>query len=638
MKERALKSLQAKFEREIALGLFKDVSPAQQEQVRKQVREILTHAYTQDLKEKMKQGIGGYADMRELFELYGCSGTAAESAWQKCVEAYLPRLEKMPTDVPIETFVKTHQRAFVQLLTETLTNGEDPLVKIPKDALETMTAAWIAAPADNRSRVKACITLTLTNLEIDLKTLEEDKWFSFLDTFADLDGVTQFLENLKFEIQSSKGQDRAFLEKFGTKISEIEGTLGFLRQETQKAVKERFNSLINRVQINLAADGESLRLALAAGYDLEKSSSLRTNIREDLEKRLQTQASTLPPVEFQQLLEQELRVTLMAQIQRDGSPDIEQTMQAFDRLQKIPPMMEYYRTSFLDAAAVNVQDYEAPVREAYRARIERHPTFIKLMDQLKQQLQKGAGELSEEVLQKEAGIAYSTFLQLVEDLEISPSPISKFLEKYSPKLCFSYHQGSSGSDAILAAGVCVGINFLWSLSQQTNPSKEIQSVTDLDIDMYTSKGKEKLEGSEYVRPYDRFIYASYALNWKLYPSGEALHATVPAEMAKKWEVAPLHLLDVNNGKQLMQQLKKKIATGEVDLSLSSGVVTMNFAGGTVGHVIGMRIDPSSGSYLLWDVNYGMWRFDSEEELGQAIDELLGTYSATNISAIQYVKR
>lgn len=187
---------------------------------------------------------------------------------------------------------------------------------------------------------------------------------------------------------------------------------------------------------------------------------------------------------------------------------------------------------------------------------------------------------------------------------------------------FRFNQNALGVHKVLGDGICYGINFRWMDALQKDPTKKISSVDDL------SGESEKLEKKP-LSP--RYLQANANVEWLF---TRRLHRMSPSLLRKAGYQAKDHFLDIDlktaeelvdalshdDGKRF--QLEESNGTVEIAAIKCKRDVKGTRLGSMGGHALGMQLDRKNGIYRFWDVNGGLFEYDSLQELKEAFSSYL----------------
>lgn len=211
---------------------------------------------------------------------------------------------------------------------------------------------------------------------------------------------------------------------------------------------------------------------------------------------------------------------------------------------------------------------------------------------------------------------------------------------YAPYRCFSFSQYKFDSGNTLGQGVCLALDYIWSQQIQKQPTVNLTNAFDL---LPKTRGAQRSPVPMPESPipaYVRYIQATYEIE----PANLGLK--LPKKILEKDGIEQRMLIGIQEPptqgiKELVELLLAKNKSGQISLQDSSGIVTVGAAGKRA-HVFGLQILEKEGIYRFWDVNEGLWQFNSLPGMMIAFTSYLAikyhqdTYQ--RFSAAQYVPK
>lgn len=235
-------------------------------------------------------------------------------------------------------------------------------------------------------------------------------------------------------------------------------------------------------------------------------------------------------------------------------------------------------------------------------------------------------------IMKSATAKISEFLEMRS--KIKKDAWEKWIQKTLKlkRRLFEFSQTAFGSDEVLRTGLCYAINYRWTIQINRNPTKPITSVRDLDDPANIPENSNK------PTPRDRKNHAASKMPAEFRKTNpQELYEKSPKEFYKEKlkrddQEIPKKL---RNNQFIMHQdseegrsigeLIEKLDKDRTNWKNQNGVFAILACGGMQGHALGMQIDDTNKIYRFWDVNSGLYEYDSLEGMKEDFIEYMKAF-------------
>lgn len=488
-----------------------------------------------------------------------------------------------------------------------------------------------------------------------------EKKLAYLDSLDQNLKLKKFSRVLQFLQDAIDDKDTYSIKALNRGFSDYIDLIKTFDQQDQEEAKQRFQSLLNTHLINsLLWNPKELNHLLEPVKEAMKTTKLEKElpkidkIRAEVVSKLKTRLNnpknlnTLPLPELLEKIQSDvinstLNILSSTKTQKVKLSELlknyyayeKSEIDTFDQIKK--ECIEKKKESIVDSLTyteeqkqwaleeltdINFSSVDPLKKVFFTTSKKNHITLNKVQSQL-HILQKDLGKNTETVKSE-------TMKIIDKKLDEIQKNYWGWFQDHQKARQFPFSQGWWGSNEMLGRGICKAINYRWIKKIMAHPTDDIKNVAQLEdpVNIPLKEGGSRLSAR------DRMNQATSSLEWHSGQTTDSIGQTV----SKRDKLTGETLFKGDSVRKMIdslceQDLKKPI------FERSGGVFDITATGKDSAHALGIQIDPKHNIYRFWDVNTGLYQFNSREQLTDAFESYMAKYyenKFTKFTAFQYL--